>query len=428
LAWDLVFPVQATGQNGWLQGNALCQLDRFTITTQSSNQILVDIPQFNRYVSMLTPVMTTQEELQIKASPSSSNNTAVVTASTGQGDNSIVPSLYGSAAVASLYPFDNVSICNAGNNVDGLSKDAGRPFGNCIRKLYTVGGVSGTATAGNASFSLDLNSIPASICDLDKLLYFSGESLVISIYWAPVNRFAFGSTSTKDPVATAAIAPTGTFTINNPTIYLYVEQNIDIISSLTSTVMNQGISIPFAYSFIQRQTATSGSFSVTSQLSRGYGSKLLFAAVSLFHPTEVNNTAQDHSVQSLITNNNGNYSVMNFNSLLNNIPIMTNNNISLIGSTQNGEHWLYNKAKLYNSCINNLSTFNTDFVHIDSFIGSDSLCNSDLSVEDGLELASNQVYSFVVNGTSANAVTHNIYLIFACQKTLNLSPAGVQIS
>ena len=433
LSWDLTIPAQAASTYAYLQGNALCQLDRLVITSQSSNQVLCDIPSINKYVSMLSPVFTSQQELALKASPLSTNNptTAGSTTNTYVGAISVVPPMYTTAAIGQSYPCENVSQCNASANPDGLGKDYGKPFGNVIRKVYIS---SAAQTANYLSFELDLNSIPASLLDQDKLLYFSGESLVVSIYWAPVNRYAWGATGTNSDQYPniGAIAATGTFTISNPNIYLYVEQNIDIIKSLTDKVMSEGISINFPYSFIQRQTATSGSGSITSQLSRGYGQRLLFAAVSIFNPTETNNTAQDHSVQALIssgTGTNGNYSNLSYNTQLNGIPIMTNNNISIIGSgTQNGEQWLYNKSKLYNSCLSSLQAFNCDFVHIDSFIGPDSLCNADLTVLDGLDLASNQTYSFTYFGTSGTSVTHNIYLVFACQKTLNLTPSGIVIN
>jgi hypothetical protein len=426
LSWDLTVPAQAASTFAFIQGNALTQLDRLVITSQSTNQVLLDIPNLNRYVSMLSPVFTSQQELAIKASPISTNNPASAAASVGA--ITVIPALYTSAASGQSNPCENVSQCNSSNNADGLGKDYGKPFGNVIRKVFVS---SAAATDNYVSFELDLNSIPASILDQDKLLYFSGESLVVSIYWAPVNRYCWGGTSATNPV-TGATAATGTFVVSNPNIYLYVEQNIDIIKSLTDKVMSEGISINFPYSFIQRQTATSGSGAITSQLSRGYGQRLLFAAVSIFNPTETGNTAQDHSVQALIssgTGNNGNYSNFSYNTQLNNIPIMTNNNISIIGSgTQNAEQWLYNKSKLYNSALSSLPAFNCDFVHLDSFIGPDSLCNADLTVLDGLDLASNQTYSFVYFGTSGTSVTHNIYLVFSCQKTLNLTPSGIVIN
>jgi hypothetical protein len=423
ISWDLTVPAQAASTYAYLQGNAVTQFDRLVITSQSTNQVLCDIPNLNRYVSMLSPVFTSQQELAIKASPISINDPT--TAGATAGTIGTVPVMYTSAAIGQSYPCENVSQCNASVNPDGLGKDYGKPFGNVIRKVFVS---SATATANYLSFELDLNSIPASILDQDKLLYFSGESLVVSIYWAPVNRYCWGGTSATNPV-TGATAATGTFVVSNPNIYLYVEQNIDIIKSLTDKVMSEGISINFPYSFIQRQTATSGSGAITSQLSRGYGQRLLFAAVSIFAPTETGNTSQDHSVQSLLTATSGTYSNLSYNTQLNNIPIMTNNNISIIGSgTQNGEQWLYNKSKLYNSCLSSLPAFNCDFVHLDSFIGPDSLCNADLTVLDGLDLSSNQTYSFVYFGTSGSSVTHNIYLVFSCQKTLNLTPSGIVIN
>ena len=416
ISWDVSIPSQGAGNWAWLQGNALCQLDRVTLTSQNTNQVLADIPNLNRYASMLTPVMTTQEQLQNKSSP--------LTVAAG-ALSSIVPPMKTTLAVAQNTPCEDVSRTNAGANPDGNGIDYGTPYGNSVRKLYVS---SASGTPNYISFELDLNSIQASIFDVDKLLYFSGEQLLLSLYFAPVNRYAFLAQSASDPTATVGAA-VGAWSVTNLACYLYTEQNLDVSTALVEKVMRGGgLKVPFPYPFIQRQSVASGSWAITQQLTRGFGSKLLFTAFSIFNPTETGATAQDHSLQSLATAAGGSYTILSYNTQIDNIPILTNNNISILGGgNANGEHFLYNKAHLRGSAIASMLNYQNDFCHIDSFV-SDPLCKFDFTTIDGLDLDAMHQYSIAAYGTSGAAVNNNVYIVFVCQKTLNFGASGVQIS
>ena len=415
ISWDLTIPAQGVNNFAWLQANALCQLDRVTLTSQNTNQVLADIPNLNRYASMLSPVMTTQDQLQNKASPFTS----------GLGANTVVPTTVTTLATAQNTPVEDVSKSNAGANPDGNNIDYGTPFGNSIRKLFVS---SAANTANYISFELDLNSFQASIFDIDKLLYFSGEQLLLSLYFAPVNRYAWLGQLATNPTNNAGAA-VGAWSVTNLAMYLYTEQNLDVSTALVEKVMRGGgLKVPFPYPFIQRQSVASGSWAITQQLTRGFGSKLLFVAFSVFNPTETSATAQDHSVQHLLTAAGGNYSVLSYNTLIDNIPILTNNNISITGGgTVSGEQWLYNKKHLTGSAINSIINYNVDFAHIDSFV-SDPLCKFDFTTIDGLDLDAMHQYSIAAYGTAGANVSHNVYIVFVCQKTLNFGASGVQIS
>lgn len=109
---------------------------------------------------------------------------------------------------------------------------------------------------------------------------------------------------------------------------------------------------------------------------------------------------------------------------MDNIPIITNSNINLY----QGEHWLYNKKWLKDSCIQSIADYNNNFVHLDNFTG-ESLCKADLTAVNGLELSTMRQYSFILNGTiTGSTPTVNLYVVFICQKTLFLGPAGVQVA
>jgi len=415
LSWDVLVPAQAANQYAFVQANALCQLDRIVITSQNTNNILLDLPNLNRYASMFSPVCTTLTELRNKASPGYSTTLTAV------------PPMKTTQAAAQAIPYEDISRNFQTTNVDGNNQDYGCP-GDGIRKLLVS---SGAATDNYVSFEFDLGSLQGTICDLDQLLYFSGEQLLISLYFSPVNRWAWGAQSATSPIATAVLAPTGTFTYYNINMYLYTEQNLSVSTGIVEKVMRGGgISIPFPYPFIQRQAVACGSISITQQLTRGFGSKLLVVGTSIFNPTEVNATAQDHSIAHLGTAAGGTYTLFTYNTLLDNIPILTNSNITAIntGTTQqNGEYWTYNKAHLKDSAVISINAYNNDFVHIDNFC-SDPLPHLDWATTDGLDLDAMHQYSFVVYGSATAGTTNNVYIAFICQKTLNLLPTGVQVS
>lgn len=414
LSWDLSLPAQAALTYTWAQANAFCQLDRIVVTSQNTNNVLLDLPNVSRYASMIIPPSTSYVELNDKSSPGYS---ATLTA---------VPPMPATQAAGQAIPYEEISRNFQTANPDGLGNDYGCP-GSGIRKLM----VSATAAAASSvSFEVDLGALSGTLFDVDQLLYFSGEQLLISLYWAPVNKFAWGGTSATAP-QTGAIAPTGTFTISNLNLYLYTEQNLSVSQGVVEKVMRGGgLSLPFPYPFIQRQAVASGSISITQQLTRGFGKRLLMVLTSIFNPSEVNNTAQDHALNSLLAAGQGGYSLITYNTLMDQIPILSNSNIVAYNNAatqQSGEYFTYNKGHIAHSAIQNINAFNNDFVHIDNFC-CDPVCEVDWTVEDGLDLDSMHQYSFVVYGTSANAVVNNVYLAFICQKQLNLTPQGVIIS
>jgi hypothetical protein len=253
----------------------------------------------------------------------------------------------------------------------------------------------------------------------------------MSLYFAPIQKFAFLGTSATNPTTNQQNISTATaWSLQNLAMYLYTEQNVSVSQGIVQKVMSGGgIRIPFPYPFVQRQSVSYGSFSITQQLSRGFGSKLLFVGTSFFNTTETGGTAQDHSIQNLInTSATSYYTQLAYNTQLDNIPILTNNNINVIGSgSSNGEQWLYNKYHLAGSTISSMINYNVDFCHLDNFT-MDPLCKVDWSTVDGLDLDSMHQYSVVGYGSAVSSTNVNIYLVFVCQKTLNLTSQGVQIS
>ena len=223
LSWDLALASVTGTIAPWVQANALCQLDRLVITTQNTNNILLDLPNLNRYASMFSPVCTTLTELRNKSSPGYDTTVA----------NNVVAST--TVAAGQAIPYEDISRNFQATNIDGNAIDYGCP-GDGIRKLILGNNSAGTT---NISFEFDLGSLQGTICDLDQLLYFSGEQLLISIYFSPVNRFAWKSTTSASPDTGAATITTAV-TYSNINMYLYTEQNLSVSTGIVEKVMRGG--------------------------------------------------------------------------------------------------------------------------------------------------------------------------------------------
>lgn len=402
LNFSVNFPGQGASLFTYVQGNALTMIDRIVLTSTSTNTTLCDISNFSRYASMISPVATTFSEVQNKAS---SVGTSSVTA--------IAP-MQVSATLADQYKLEDVSRCNQLINPDGLNVEPACPYF-YIKKNFVSTAVN---TANFLSFNIPLDAIQYSIFDVDKLLYFGGENIMMSIYWSPANKYTWVGTSATNPSTAAAVITVAPI-ISNLSLYCYVEQNNDIITNLVSKVNTEGVSINFPYPQISRYNLSGSSQSFTINLGRSYGKSLLFTLVSPFNTTESNNTAQDHgSAINLRTN----FTACNYNTFLNATPITSSSNIDVFQS----EPWIYNKFNLYNSAIQSLPAYDVDFVHIDNFMGK-SLAEADRSASDGYVLDTNSQYQFQLNGVGTGNVI-NWYIAIVGLKTLNLSANGVSVS
>ena len=83
-SWDYAgdYSSGATGYN-WTSANNWNQLNRIVLTSQSTNQVLCDLPNLDRYCSMLSPIATSAEELESKSSSFISGNGSLTVVGAG---------------------------------------------------------------------------------------------------------------------------------------------------------------------------------------------------------------------------------------------------------------------------------------------------------------------------------------------------------
>ncbi len=385
----------------WYQACMGTQISRITLTTQATNQVVFDLSNFDRFCSGVGPVCTSDDALKNSYSSLWSNSATAV------------PALATSAATGPDGPLSMFNASNAIVNPDGLNQQYSGGY-TPRRLLYVSGTTSGT---DELAVSLKLGDIPMSIFSLDKLMYFGGENLMLDVYFSPINKFAWKATNATEPV-TGAAAIASTMTVSDLKLKVVCEQNQETVREIVSKVNSSGLQLNFAYPYCYKSYLTGTAHSINLNLSRGFGSTLLAAITVPFNPTESLATAQDHSVQTAFVYGN---TACNYNTYMDNIPIMTNSNIDVFA----GQTFFYNKDHLRNSIIKSAQQYGVDFAHIDSFCA-DALCEVDQTLESGMSLDLQHQWSLAVNYTSVGA-SLNYYVFLICQKKLVIGGAGCQV-
>jgi hypothetical protein len=432
LTFDVKVPNQSAA--AYIEANIWTMLYRINLVGQSTNTQLVDISPVDKYASMLTPLATPGDALLDKSN-AYSGNTNSATAFTPFGIT---------APLGQQIPVSDISKNCSIVNVDGLNQDTFTPFFGIRQIYYGVSGVDSYYTV-----NIKLGSLPFNLLALDKLMYYGSEQLELNLYFSAANRWLWNSSSATNPM-TGAVVPTVAPILNNLALYLYTEQDAEIIKGLVDKTMTTGYSIPFAYPLITRQALSGGTQSINTQLTRGYGKSILFIGTSWFNGTpntanmglvtngETANTAQDHSLTFLcnftgatqsIANTTvaptGYFTALSYTSQIDSINILTNNQYNVF----TGEHFLYNNRNLKGCAIDSLPNYNIEFCHIDNFTGK-PVCEIDQTVEDGLSLEDYRQHSLQILGTNTGFGNTSIvwYVVYVAQRTLNISSQGLLVT
>ena len=396
LSFDISFAGGGANLFTMLQGNLATVINRIVLSTVGSNVILADISNVGNYVEAVGAHSTKLEDILNK-----SNGVGVLNET--------------SLANAQLNPVEDISRQNASSNPIGQVY-TGTGGGNDGGAIYTsVKHLYQQATANTAAFisvRIPLSAFRMSIMAIDKDLYFAGENLNLAIYWEACQKWAFLGTDNTSPSTGQAVLASAP-TMSNLALYTYCEQNLSITASIVERVMKQGMTLPIPVVWSSKQSiSNSTSHSITLNISRSHGNKLLLVAWSPFHTTETSNTCKSHTT----------YLHSSYQTLLNQTPIITNAGIDIT----KGEQWIYNKDSLSDSGIQNSVSFNNSFTHFDNFTGM-SLpdLGDNLTVYNGVDLTSEQ-QQYQLNATTS-AVSLNHYIFWVCQKQLVIAPNAIML-
>jgi hypothetical protein len=254
----------------------------------------------------------------------------------------------------------------------------------------------------------------------DKIWY-SPSSLVVQIYWAANNKYAFinDSATIIGGTQVSASLPSA-ITINRPQLILANEGNLAIVSQVISKVMTGGgVQLPIAYPTVV-QTTTSGGLSQSFQyqLTRGYGSRILALLTAPFSGTSTTFLANSHP----------RYVGSYYNSFLNNVSVRSPN--GFVG-TSNGDavstdYTVANFPYLKGSVIQNINDFIAEWRHIDGFFGNKPLKDLNQHEVDGLDVTSSSS-TYQIQATLTIDAGYRWFTVIVGQKTMSLTAQGVMV-
>lgn len=289
--------------------------------------------------------------------------------------------------------------------------------------------VSGNGVNSGLIINIDmpLELYKNTVFALDKDLYF-GQTLTMRIVWEGANRIYYLGNSDVNPDAGPPSAPTLPVAINNLSLYLAVQKNPSIISSLVSQVQSgMTMILPWVNSYINNLYGTSQSVQI--KLTKSDGKRLCKIYHSIFNNTTTTNVAYD-------INNLGNAAsalsgdsakVYQYYTLLNNGRLQQFN----VDTTQLDD-WKLHKEYLIGSVIQMPDIYEYNWFHCDNFTGIPAIESKKLqNNEAGLDLSIDQLWEFFGSNmgssvTPGGTFNHNTFAIL--QKVLTITEQGYSIS
>ena len=397
LNFTVTVPDGGTNYYNFVQGNLLSIISRIVLYDTATNAVWCDVSNCDKFYNMISAPATRLDEFLTKSYNSSAG---------------------GIATNSNPYPVEDISKCNVATaNDNGANTDVAAQNAYLSRRQWYISAIStGDAAAGVLvlNVSIPFSAFKFTALATSKNLY-CPSNLCLQVYFNANNQFAFRGTSNTDPTAgTAAI--TSPAVISSISLSLATEANLSIVSQTISKVMSSGLSLPVAYPTVTRQSpgqTTAPSYAL--QLTRGYGSRILFIATSFFTNAGSNNTAQLH------TNAGG--LLTRINTKINNVALKYPAGFD----ATYGQDWMYNNKDYYarSAVQTNGEYVASEWAFIDSFFGEKPLCEVDQHQVDGLDVSA-QSSTWTVEATTGNVAYTWITAIIG-QRQLVISNQGSQV-
>jgi hypothetical protein len=383
-----------------INANTLTAISRITLYDSATNALWCDISNVNQYSSLVVPTCTDFKHYSTK----SFNSTTPVTGA----------DVDASVTAARLVTVEDISKSNlaadAANNLagDGTVMSSQNPF--FSRRQFYFGG---SQVANALDVSIPLSAFKLSVLSSDKLMY-CPSNLVLQVYWAPNNNYAFKATTAGTNPSTGDVSLTTAVAISNISLTLANEGNLAIVSQVINKVMTSGISLPIAYptvtTFSSSDNATAHSYQLS--LTRGYGNRILALLTAPF----TRNTVSENNVHKR-------GGLTQYNTFLNNVAIKSQAGFSIASSA---DYIVANREYLEDSVVQSLGEYiSGEWVHIDSFFGEKPIKDVNQHEVDGLDVGA-QSSTWQIQATST-ASSYNWCSIIIGQKQLSVSNQGSMV-
>jgi hypothetical protein len=375
----------------YVNGNLNTMINRVVVYSTLTNSVLADISSFEKYASLVTPSGTEVSEYLTKSYLSGA--------------------LPATVANARLNTVEDISKSNISTvNDSGANVDLGpqNPF--LGRRQWYIGA---KATAIALDVSLPFSGFKHSILSTDRNLFFN-ENLVLQVYWNNTDNFAFIATEADDPV-TGAAALEADPVISGIQLSLATEGNLSIVSQTIDKVQKEGITLPFSYPTVTRQSITSTSPSYTLQLTRALGQRILAIITAPF--SQVARCGANNHLRGTITQ---------YNTFINSVALRYQGGFNTL---QSQDYWLANKAFLEKSVVQAIGEYiNAEWLHVDSFFGDKPLYLADMTQNevDGLDV-SNASSTWQIQSTLSASTAYTWVSLVIGQKVLSITKDGAYV-
>lgn len=300
----------------------------------------------------------------------------------------------------------------------GDNGTAGAGLTDYLEPKYVVVGTDASANPV-INYKVPLKFFKNTGLEVDKDLYFGGETLYLKIIWDNRNKVGY-HTEFGDNDNTTHL-PINGVTISTISLFTAIEQNPIVESEVKQKVMSaEGLSLqwPMVYYNSTPLAAGAGALhSVQVRYNRGNGSKLKKIYWVPSHQTATTWQAYDH-------NNEGARKITSFYTTVNNIRTS-----QFDYNVTNAEDWMVKKESLKGSCIMSSNEYYYNNTWIENFTDdSSALIKSNLpdqhNIDDGLDLNTEVIYT--INAINNNvALNHQFFAVTS--KDLIIGSAGIQL-
>lgn len=271
LMYTVQLPAPTTGHYIWTYEDTIGEIQHIQFYG-SNNQFICDIDNFQNYYKVVVKRETGQKEFL--------TNDALNGVYPSNSLNNVVPALRSANGRASATP-----VISAANPSDQNYREPA---------YFSVGALN---SAVSYQVQLPFKEIHNTILSMDKNLYFGGITY-IKIFWGPISKVCYMSTSNANPSAGSPVAYASATTsplISNLQLMLAIESNPDERASVINMVNSGGLSMMIPYAQSYKNPNNNSSQNINLQLDAGSGRTMLKMYHSVFANNEDLDTAYDCS-------------------------------------------------------------------------------------------------------------------------------------
>ncbi len=308
---------------------------------------------------------------------------------------------------------------NTGNVVPGGVNGAYSAFDGFIEPRYSLRSTFGQPMYRNRQYPL--GAFKGTLLGVDRDFY-SPTEMYLRIVAGSSDKMGFAGTSSVNPSTGAATVASGVV-VSNCYLFLAVETNAPIIAKIMNSYQSGTLNfqIPYTTAFKNIGAAANAITNIQIQISQQYGKKLKRILHTVWHPTELYNTAYD------CQNYNG-AKIVSYQTFMDNLPQQDRILSCLRPATTNinMDDWLENRRFLEESVITSKEVYQLNWFHQDQFFASlkrdDRRNVAEQNIDEGLPMSAPHQWLFSGTAGATASLVHYTFVEFA--RDVTVTPSG----